>query len=92
MNIDTMNFGSVPVRKEKFNVGDVAYIIESNRIIRTVTIIKRNNSFCTVRFADSDGAISVRESRLYRTKELAEEAMPKKKKEHAGPRPPHRIW
>ena len=51
--------------KNTFDVGDEAYIIESNRSVRKVTIIKISRDFCTVRFADTDGAIAVRVSRLY---------------------------
>ena len=44
--------------KNAFNVGDEDYIIESNRSVRKVTIIKISRDFCTVRFADTDGAIA----------------------------------
>ena len=47
--------------KNTFNVGDEVYIIESNRNVRKVTIIKISRDFCTVRFADTDGAIAVRD-------------------------------
>ena len=33
--------------KNAFNVGDEAYIIESNRSVRKVTIIKISRDFCT---------------------------------------------
>ena len=82
-------------RKEKLSVGDTAYIIESNRLIREVTIVRLDRDFCTIRFADSNGAIKVRRSRLYGTRKLAEESLPKKepsKPRFEGPRPPHRIW
>lgn len=82
-------------RKEKLSVGDTAYIIESNRLIREVTIVRLDRDFCTIRFADSGGAIKVRRSRLYGTRKLAEESLPKKKickPRFEGPRPPHRIW
>ena len=95
ININNNESGSAPVRKDSFKVGDTAYIIESNRFIREVTIVKRSNSFCTVRFADSLGAIFIREGRLYGTREQAEEKLPKKKTskpKFEGPRPPHRIW
>lgn len=92
MNIDTINSGLVPVRKDNLSVGDKAYIVESNRFIREVTIVKKSNSFCTVRFADSHGAISIRTSRLYGARSEAEDTLPKKKTVNAGPCPPHRIW
>lgn len=92
MSIDTMKFGLDPIRKDDLKVGDIAYIIESKRSVREVTIVKRSRRFCTVRFADTHGAISISSSRLYGTREQAEETLPKKKTVNAGPRPPHRIW
>lgn len=65
MKIDNMNVGNSPVVNKEYNVGDTAFIIESNRFIREVTIVKKRNTFRTVRFADSHGAITIRTSRLY---------------------------
>lgn len=92
MNINNNESGLEPVRKDNLSVGDMAYIIESNRFIREATIVKKSNSFCTIRFADSHGAITISKSRLYGTRNEAEEVLPKKKTVTAGPRPPHRIW
>lgn len=81
--------------KDSFKVGDIAYIIESNRLIREVTIIKLDRDFCTVRFADTNGAIKIRRGRLFATYNLAEEKISRKennKPKREGPRPPHRIW
>ena len=81
--------------KNTFNVGDEAYIIESNCSVRKVTIIKISRDFCTVRFADTDGAIAGRVSRLYGTRNMAEESLPKKLTvavRQEGPRPPHHVW
>jgi len=61
----------------KYNVGDTAFLIESNRIIREVKILKFAGGLYTVRFADGTGGIKVRESRLYTSKEKAEAAIPK---------------
>ena len=80
--------------KNTFNVGDEAYIIESNRV-REVTIIKISRDFCTVRFVDTDGAIAVRVSRLYGTRKMAEKSLPKKLTvavRQEGTRPPHNVW
>ena len=33
-----------------FEIGSTAYIVESNRIIREVTIVKRNGDFYIIRF------------------------------------------
>ncbi len=62
----------------KYNPGDMAYIVESNRIIRTVKVMKVTGGFATLRFMDSDGGIKLRESRLFPTKEGAEASLPKK--------------
>lgn len=64
---------------KKFNPGDTAFLVESNRIIREVRILKFGGGFYTIRFADSDGGIKVKEHRLFATKEAAEDSMPKKK-------------
>ena len=78
-----------------FNVGDEVYIIESNRSVRKVTIIKVSRNFCTVRFNDTAGAITVRDSRLYGTRNQAEQSLPNKPtvvNRPEGPRPPHNVW
>lgn len=59
----------------KFKTGDTAYLIESNRIVREVSIIKFAGGFYTICFKDSGGGIKVRETRLYASKEEAEIAM-----------------
>lgn len=55
---------------EKFNVGDIAYIVESNNFVREVTIKRYSGGFYLVQF-DNDGGIKVREKRLFHTKEDA---------------------
>ena len=62
----------------KYNPGDTAYIVESNRIIREVKILKVAGGFATLRFTDSKGGINLRESRLFPTQEDAEASLPKK--------------
>ena len=62
----------------KYNPGDTAFIVESSRFIREVRILKIAGGFATLRFADSDGGIKLRESRLFPTKEAAESSLPKK--------------
>ena len=42
-----------------FEIGSTAYIVESNRIIREVTIVKRNGDFYIIRFG-TRGGIQVR--------------------------------
>lgn len=59
----------------KFKAGDTVYLIEANRIVREVTIIKFAGGFYTIRFKDTGGGIKVRETRLYASQEEAEIAM-----------------
>lgn len=57
----------------KLEVGDKAFIVESNRIVREVFILKRSRDFYTVRFAENvSGGIQLRASRL-----LLQRKMPK---------------
>ena len=62
----------------KYNPGDIAFIVESSRFIREVKVLKIAGGFATLRFTDSDGGIKLRESRLFPTKEAAEASLPKK--------------
>lgn len=48
----------------KFEVGSTAYIVESNRIVSEVTVVKRSGDFYTVR-SDRNGGIQVKSSRLF---------------------------
>lgn len=52
---------------DKLSVGKYAFIIESNRIIPGVIVIKVACALFIVSFIDSEGAVRVRKSRLYRT-------------------------
>lgn len=56
--------------------GDTAFIIESNRIIRKVEIVRNTGGFYLIRFKDSGGGIKVRENRLFPTREEAAENLP----------------
>ena len=50
----------------KLEVGDKAFIIESNRIVREVIVLKRSRDFFTVRFVENtSGGIQLRASRLF---------------------------
>ena len=63
----------------KLEVGDKAFIIESNRIVREVIVLKRSRDFFTVRFVENtSGAIQLRASRLFSSKEEAQSCLPKK--------------
>ena len=63
----------------KLEVGDKAFIIESNRIVREVIVLKRSRDFFTVRFVkNTSGGIQLRASRLFSSKEEAQSCLPKK--------------
>lgn len=55
---------------ENFKVGDIAYIVESNNLVRKVTIKRHSGGFYLVTL-DTGGGIKVREKRLFQTKEDA---------------------
>lgn len=67
-----------------FKEGTTAFIVESNRLIREVTIVRRKGDLYIVRFIDSNGGIQVRGSRLYPTRADAEEAVPNVKGNKMG--------
>lgn len=62
-----------------YDIGSKAFMIESNRIIREVTVVKRRGDFYIVRFGNS-GGIQIRGSRLFATVEEAEAILPNKAK------------
>ncbi len=64
--------------KSKYNPGDKAFIVESSRFIREVTIVKIAGGLATLRFADANGGVKLRESRLFPTKEEAENSIKNK--------------
>lgn len=63
----------------KYKVGDTAFFVESNRIIREVKIVGVGGGFYTIRFLDGNGGIKVKGHRLFDTKKEAEASLPKKK-------------
>lgn len=58
-------------------IGDIVYIVESNRYIRQVQIVRILGDMYLIRFIDSGGGIQVRKNRLYKTEEDAVESMKK---------------
>lgn len=71
-----------------FKEGTSAFIVESNRLIREVTIKRRSGDFYIVKFADSNGGIQLRGNRLFATREDAEKTIPNVKgsrKRHRSP-------
>jgi len=57
---------------QEFDVGDKAYIIESNRIIRECTIVRKSGDLYIIRF-ENGGGIQVKRHRLFMSPEEAEE-------------------
>ena len=73
--------------------GTKAFIIESNRCIREVTVTRRSGDFYIVRFTDGTGGIQVRSSRLFPDREEAEATVPGRKQEQkTGYRSPYDYW
>ena len=66
-----------------FEIGSTAYIVESNRIIREVTIVKRNGDFYIIRFG-TRGGIQVRSNRLFASYEDADSSIHKKTEKRTG--------
>lgn len=63
-----------------FEISSKAFIIESGRIIREVTIQKSIGDFYIIHFDDGRGGIQVRSSRLYCNKGEAEAIISKTEK------------
>ena len=63
----------------KFQVGQTVYLISSVNWIKEATVLKYSGGFYTIKWTDSDGGTRVRESRLFATKEKAENEQKKLK-------------
>ena len=61
----------------KLEIGSSGYIIESNRIIINVTVIRKQGEFYVLRMP-TGGAIKLRRSRIFLTREEAKQHLPKK--------------
>lgn len=55
-----------------FKEGIFAFIVESNRLVREVVVIKRMDNLYIIKFADNSSGIKVRGSRLFSTRGEAE--------------------
>ena len=62
---------------QKYQIGDTAYIVESNRFIREVKITKYIAGSYIIKFVDSGGGIRVHESRLFPSEEGAKNSIRK---------------
>lgn len=74
-----------------FEIDSKAFIIESSRIVREVTIVKRSGDFYIIRFDDGRGGIQIRSSRLFHSREEAEATFPKIETV-VKPRSPYDYW
>lgn len=65
----------------------MAWILESNRIPTEVEVLKETRDFITVRLKGTDGAIRLRRSRVFKTKEEAIKSIKTSEKPtgHRGP-------
>ena len=61
-----------------FKAGEKAFIVESNRFIREVTVKSCAGGMYLIKFEDG-GGIKAKEHRLFKTKEDAEASIPKEK-------------
>ena len=64
----------------KFEVGQTAYIVENNHIVRKVTIVSRKGDFYTVLFENGKGGIWLKEHRIFPIKQQRKRVFPKKRK------------
>lgn len=77
----------------EYEIGSKAFIIESNRILRKVTIVRKNSDFYIVRF-DNNGSIQLRKSRIFPTSEAAEQHLSKNNRasQTSGSQSPYQPW
>ena len=77
----------------EYEIGSKALIIESNRILREVTIVRKNSDFYIVRF-DNNGSIQLRKSRIFPTREVAEQQLSKNNRasQTSGSQSPYQPW
>ncbi|MBR6983917.1 MAG: hypothetical protein IKH75_10410 [Ruminococcus sp.] len=59
----------------KYNSGDIVYIVENGHFIRECVVIRYSGGLYMIRFTDSNGAIKLRESRLFSSKEEAKKSI-----------------
>ena len=78
-------------------IGDIGYILENKAVVTKVTITATQGDFYTCKLL-SGGAIRLRKSRLYASKEEAEADIPgfmrdKEEKKERPPRSPYEyLW
>ena len=58
-----------------------AYLVVSNLWVEEVEVLHEDSEFCVIRYPGSDGRFQVRKNRLSRTREKAENRLPKREAE-----------
>ena len=69
--------------QKRLEIGSHVFIIESNRVITEVIVTANRGDFCVLRFP-SGGAIQLRRSRVFASKEEAEMQLPQKEPVQSG--------
>ena len=64
----------------QYKPGDRVYIVANNISVKELEIISMQDEYCTLRDLDRYGAIRLRKSRLYKTREAASQALSKRTK------------
>lgn len=74
-------------------VGDIAYIVESNRHVREVEIRRCSGGMFLVRFTDTGGGIQVKAHRLFETRKDAEKSIAQTEEKNTEVRKnPYDYW
>jgi hypothetical protein len=70
----------------RFTAGDTAFIVDNRIFLREVIIKRATKDFCVITYKDTGATIRIRYSRLFTSKEVAENTIPEsarpKKKSH----------
>lgn len=69
--------------QKRLEIGSHVFIIESNRVITEEVVTADRGDFCVLRFP-SGGAIQLRKSRVFASREDAEMQIPKKEPVQSG--------
>ena len=64
----------------EFKIGDRVYIVANNISVKELKIINMQDEYCTLRDMERYGAIRLRKSRLYKTREDACQALSQRTK------------
>lgn len=74
---------------ERFRKGQTVFFVRSGMEVREAIVLNVAGGFCTIRFVASGGGIRVRETKLYATKEEAEEQIQKTVEKKRGSYKPY---